>query len=240
MAVRMVGHDITAYPDDFEYITSYHIDNSSIPPYRWQPYRQVCCDCEDDCSDRSKCACQQLTNKKYVAENPSEHSDGMVGYDNGHLYDTVLSGIFECHSGCACRKTCMNRVISKDLRYKFEVFQTKECGWGVRTRQDLPAGVYVSQYMGDLLPDKHLPLRAEVSGDSYFFLLDAETTTEANEPLKKKSRKSTPTEQLHSPETSIPYFPSTNQLHNPNDKKPYTIDGRYRGNFTRFINVSIN
>lgn len=234
----MVGNDISAYPQDFEYITSYYIDSTAVPPYHWQPYRRVCCDCDDGCSDRSKCACQQFTHQQYIAENPLERSGGMVGYDNGHLYDTVSSGLFECHSGCACRMTCTNRLISRDLQYKFEVFQTNDRGWGVRTRQDLPAGSYVSHYMGDLLPDKDLRLRAEVSGDSYFFLLDTESTADACEPPKKKSRLAAEHVQLLGPPVS--YFPSTNLPHNPNDKKPYSIDGRYRANFTRFINVSID
>lgn len=239
LPVRLVGDDISQFPDDFEYVNGYYIDSYAVPPYHWHPYRKVCCDCTDACADRTKCACQRFTHDNYIAENPSESSSATHGFEYCNLFGVVSSGVFECHDGCSCRKTCMNRVISRRLRFHFEVFHTKERGWGVRTRQDLPPGVYVSNYVGDLMPDNHLSERAEVSGDSYFFLLQTEAAEKLKGPPKKKARKSTaklPADPLH---PFLSYFPLTEQTANPKDRMPYTLDARYRSNFTRFINVSV-
>lgn len=228
------------FPSDFEYITGYYIDSHAVPPYHWHPYRKICCDCKDTCSDRTKCACQQFTHNNYISENPTERSTDIQGFEYGHLYNGVSSGVFECHDGCACRKTCMNKVISRRQRFRLEVFQTKERGWGVRTRQDLPAGVYISNYVGDLLPDDHLNERAEVSGDSYFFILKTEGPIVTSKPPKKRARKSTPKKdnETNPLQPFLAYFPLTVQSANPKDKKPYSLDARYRSNLSRFMNVS--
>lgn len=240
LPVRLVGHNIAAYPKDLQYIEGYNIDSFAVPSYFWHPHRKVCCDCDGICSDRTKCACQRLTRQTFEAAYPADVISDPCGYDYGTLGKAVTSGIFECHSDCSCSKVCANRVIQKPLRYKFEVFQTKNCGWGVRTRQDLPSGVYVSHYIGDLLPDDYLAERADISGDSYFFILDSQyAKDEKDQPPAKKPRLSTPKKPQDPLKTQMPYFPVTTKSENPKDKIPYTIDARYRSNFTRFINVSV-
>lgn len=199
----------------------------------------MCCDCDGICSDRTKCACQRLTRQTFEAAYPADVISDPCGYDYGTLGKAVTSGIFECHSDCSCSKVCANRVIQKPLRYKFEVFQTKNCGWGVRTRQDLPSGVFVSHYIGDLLPDDYLTDRADISGDSYFFILDSQySKDDKDQPPAKKRRLSTPNRTIDALQPYLSYFPVTTNSENLKDKTPYTVDARYRYNFTRFINVS--
>jgi histone-lysine N-methyltransferase SETDB1 len=50
----------------------------------------VCCDCEDDCSDKSKCACWQLTVSHTVASNPEARVHPNVGYEFRRLLVPIL------------------------------------------------------------------------------------------------------------------------------------------------------
>jgi [histone H3]-N6,N6-dimethyl-lysine9 N-methyltransferase len=56
----------------------------------------VGCDCKDDCSDKSKCGCWQLTVGGATYGNPHIEKD-YVGYTNKRLLDPVITGIYECN-----------------------------------------------------------------------------------------------------------------------------------------------
>lgn len=96
----------------------------------------VCCNCEDDCSDSNKCACQLLTVNS--AKNYSEGAQ--VGYNYKKLNSQVISGIYECNSECKCKKTCLNRIVQNGVFVKLQVYKTRSKGWGVRTLHHIPKG----------------------------------------------------------------------------------------------------
>ncbi|XP_018016350.2 LOW QUALITY PROTEIN: histone-lysine N-methyltransferase SETDB1-like [Hyalella azteca] len=96
----------------------------------------VCCSCTDDCQDKSRCECWQLTlesNKRL----PPKLQLNDPGYVHRRLYEQVTSGIFECNSRCACKHTCQNRVVQNPLRIKLQLFKTARRGWGVRTLHEM-------------------------------------------------------------------------------------------------------
>lgn len=245
MPIRVVGRIGDDFPEDFEYIVGYYIDSHTIPPYFWHPYRKMCCDCTDMCADKNNCACQRLARDNLMREYPDRKATSW-GYKNGLLTTPLPTNIYECHAGCKCHKNCVNRVIQYPLRFNIEIFKTRDRGWGVRTLQDLPAGAYISHYTGDLLTESNLLERAEVSGDSYFLVLAAQSDmadADVKRPPAKKARRSAgtgdkPEVVIQQNKAFVPYFPLTINEENPKDKTAYSIDSRYRGNFTRFINVS--
>ncbi|CAG0908053.1 unnamed protein product [Cyprideis torosa] len=130
----------------------------------------VCCDCKDDCIDKSNCACQKLTSECAVAINDSPDA----GYTYRRLCNQFRSGLYECNSRCACNRAkerCMNRVVQFPFNWKFQVFKTEKKGWGLRCLHDLPKGSFICTYVGQLLGD----LQAEEEGmvsDKYFAQLD--------------------------------------------------------------------
>lgn len=238
----MVGKDFSGFPEDLEYITKYEIDSDEIPPYYWNPYRKTCCNCVDnDCSDPEKCSCLRLTRDVHLAhEHPSEQIDAKsFGYQHNRLYESIPTGIFECHSSCKCTKSCGNRVVQKPLSHRLEIFKTKDCGWGVRALNDLPKGAFISRYVGDLLPDAELDERATDTGDTYFFTLSTRENVDLDARRSKRTKKSK-TNQYAFEEKHIyvNYFPSMIRF-NTKDKKWYAVDAKRRGNFTRFVNVCI-
>lgn len=57
----------------------------------------ICCDCEDDCQDKEKCACWQMTMSGVSFKLAAEEDEQLVGYENRRLKNHVLSGIYECN-----------------------------------------------------------------------------------------------------------------------------------------------
>jgi len=80
----------------------------------------VCCDCEDDCADKDKCPCWQLTIQGTKAS-PDDKVNPNVGYVNRRLKENVPTGIYECNPYCKCKRTCLNRVAQHPLRAKLQV-----------------------------------------------------------------------------------------------------------------------
>ncbi|XP_022904964.2 histone-lysine N-methyltransferase eggless [Onthophagus taurus] len=137
----------------------------------------VCCDCTDDCLDRSKCACWQLTLQclKYMEKGTDPKS---VGYQYRRLLEPIFSGIYECNSRCHCRHTCLNRVVQNPMQHKLQVFKTDSRGWGIRSLSDIPEGSFVCIYAGSLLTEEMANLDGKSYGDEYLAELDFIETAE--------------------------------------------------------------
>lgn len=130
-------------------------DNSEAPPLIYSNIRTptegvnlnldpafLCgCDCTDDCMDKTKCQCWQLTLAGAKYGNPDTPID-KVGYEFKRLYEHVPLGIYECNSNCKCKSNCLNRVVQEPLKIKLQVFKTVNRGWGIRTLNDLPKGCF--------------------------------------------------------------------------------------------------
>uniref|UniRef100_A0A674PAH2 Pre-SET domain-containing protein n=1 Tax=Takifugu rubripes TaxID=31033 RepID=A0A674PAH2_TAKRU len=93
----------------------------------------TCCDCVDGCSDAKQCAC--------------------VVADRATLFTlTYVHSVYECGPWCGCdRARCQNRLVQRGIRLRLQVFQTDNCGWGVRCRDDLDRGMFVCTYAGELV-----------------------------------------------------------------------------------------
>ncbi|OAD54674.1 Histone-lysine N-methyltransferase eggless [Eufriesea mexicana] len=77
------------------------------------------CDCEDDCQDKTKCQCWQLTIQGATLGGRVPNTS--VGYVYKRLPEPVTTGIYECNSGCKCAiKTCLNRVVQHPLTLKLQ------------------------------------------------------------------------------------------------------------------------
>ncbi|VVA28021.1 PREDICTED: histone-lysine N-methyltransferase [Prunus dulcis] len=93
----------------------------------------------------------------------------------GHLLQNFIK---ECWSKCWCNKKCGNRIVQQSITVKLQVFLTPEGkGWGLRTLEDLPAGAFVCEYVGEILTNTELHERNVGSPGNkntcYQVLLDA-------------------------------------------------------------------
>lgn len=129
------------------------------------------CDCEDDCQDKEKCQCWQLTIKGATLGGKMPNT--AVGYMYKRLPEPVTTGIYECNSGCKCSvKTCLNRVVQHPLRLKLQVFKTGPRGWGIRCLNDIPHGAFICIYAGRLLTEQGANEGGKNYGDEYLAELD--------------------------------------------------------------------
>nr|CAD7392358.1 unnamed protein product [Timema cristinae] len=124
------------------------------------------CNCEDDCNDRSKCSCWQLTIQG-TGYGSSGVVDTTIGYNYKRLPEPVITGIYECNSRCKCSTTCMNRVAQQPLQLRLQVFKTENRGWGIRTLHDIPQGTFICIYAGHLLTDQEANEGGKNYGDEY-------------------------------------------------------------------------
>lgn len=129
------------------------------------------CDCEDDCLDKTKCQCWQLTIAGAKFGNPNTPPEE-VGYEFKRLPEPVPTGIYECNANCKCKLNCLNRVAQQPLQMKLQVFKTVNRGWGLRCLNDVPKGSFICCYAGHLLTEQHANEAGENLGDEYFAELD--------------------------------------------------------------------
>ncbi|GFQ01050.1 histone-lysine n-methyltransferase h3 lysine-9 specific suvh5 [Phtheirospermum japonicum] len=136
-------------PPEFTYVTS------TIYPSWYKPVNPVGCDCVNGCSDSRQCPC--------VVKNGGE-----IPYNEKGLIIKVKKGeVHECGLLCKCPPTCMNRVGQHGPRYRLEIFKTEKRGWGVRSRDHIPSGGLICEYLGEFLREKEADLR--IGGDEYLF-----------------------------------------------------------------------
>lgn len=141
----------------FNYITSYDFDHIDVE--KQNDLGRMGCNCVDNCRDKSKCSCWQLTvqrklNKAHESIRDYKRHE-KIGYKHMRLKRIVGSGIVECGGNCkCCAEKCVNRVAQTGMQHNLEVFRTKNKGWGVRTQHDLPAGIFITPYIGVVLTSK--------------------------------------------------------------------------------------
>uniref|UniRef100_A0A803PYI2 Uncharacterized protein n=1 Tax=Cannabis sativa TaxID=3483 RepID=A0A803PYI2_CANSA len=156
------------------------------------------CDCIDGCSDSNTCSC-------------AVKNGGEIPYSsNGTAVDGKLF-LYEC-GPCKCPPSCHNRVSQYGLKFKLENFKTKLRGWGLRSRECIPLGGFICEYIGELLMDEKAEKRAGY--DDYLFDIgkNHDSNTNIDEGL--------------------------NNCEHVDDDSGFTIDAAEYGNVGRFINHS--
>lgn len=152
MPIRVIS--VTGdFPKFGEYVMEYHRNPKSkkVPSYLSEKHDfRSCCDCTDNCSDKTKCkyitfllkkqhfsfknlqffvclystgSCWQLTFGASGIK-PNAFKSSELGYANKRLLHKVSAGIYECNSGCKCNKQCTNRVVTRNIETKLEIFET--------------------------------------------------------------------------------------------------------------------
>ncbi|XP_055858852.1 histone-lysine N-methyltransferase eggless isoform X2 [Episyrphus balteatus] len=158
------------------------------------------CDCEDDCSDKTKCACWKLTYAGAKYGMPSVPTE-MVGYQYKRLYEHVPTGIYECNSRCKCKANCVNRVVQQPLQSKLQVFKTSNRGWGLRCINDVPRGSFICVYAGQMLTEQVANEGGLDAGDEYFAELDyIEVAEQIKEGYESDVHEPEEEEELYNPE----------------------------------------
>lgn len=180
--------DITEGKEGMKVTCINAFDQQKPPPLVYSPNRipmtgvnintdpefMSCCDCTDECFDKSKCACFQMTIRGAKYKNIMEEDEEHISYFWKRLTAVVPTGIYECNSRCKCSKRCLNKVVQQPICVKMLLHRTKARGWGLQTLHDIEKGTFICIYAGNLYTEKDANALCQGldHGDEYFAELD--------------------------------------------------------------------
>jgi len=123
----------------------------------------VGCNCNDFCTRYEDCVCM------------TENIQGPPYSEDGTIQLEVGMPIYECNRLCYCPENCPNRLVQHGPRFPLEIFKTQDKGWAVRSQVDIPKGMFVCEYIGQIITNKDANRRG-ISYDkakcSYLYNLD--------------------------------------------------------------------
>lgn len=245
-----MNEEMTLEDRSFNYILNYKLDYVDVELK--SNLQRTGCDCTDNCQNKAKCSCWQLTVQRSL--NRTLEKDDLknknIGYKNMRLQNIVSSGIVECAANCkCCVDKCVNRIVQHGLQHELELFKTTNRGWGVRTKTDLPPGVFICNYAGDILEESV----ADKRSTKYQFKVpasagDNDSDDDENgpnaEPRPKRSKHLKRYDVIQVMVNYFPPIPGYNTNNYPDSdlggskSGGYIIDALNHGNISRFFNVS--
>ena len=150
--------------ENYEYRKERIIDHKTLQTLPPGQEFVSCCSCNDNCQS-SSCECKQLTRFHMFSEDEDETSC----YQHKRLKPLQATAVFECNRKCPCNPRCPNRVVQNGIKVQMEIFKTAFKGWGVRAKQDIPAGTFICTYSAEVLSGIACDSRAD---DKYLAELD--------------------------------------------------------------------
>ncbi|KAL8227447.1 hypothetical protein R6Q57_015031 [Mikania cordata] len=161
--------DITEGQEDMHIPAVNTIDDTTITGFTYTKHNQVFsnlklppnadgCDCKGYCKNPKTCSCARLNGVDF----PYVRSNG------GRLIE-AKDVVFECGPNCGCGPGCINRISQRGIIYQLEVFRTGDRGWAVKTKDFIPSGAPVCEYIGELRRTNELD---NVGENDYIFEID--------------------------------------------------------------------
>ncbi|XP_063282729.1 histone-lysine N-methyltransferase SETMAR isoform X1 [Pelobates fuscus] len=92
------------------------------------------CDCKETTCAPQTCAC--------------------LPFGANYVSRAILSSqrpILECNVMCKCGESCTNQETQKGLQFQLQVCRITGKGWGLFTKEDIPSGRFVCEYVGEVL-----------------------------------------------------------------------------------------
>ncbi|PWA82982.1 SU(VAR)3-9-4-like protein (chloroplast) [Artemisia annua] len=170
---RLVTSDLTDGQEKLHIPVINTIDDATITGFTYTSSLQVPsnlklppnadgCKCKEDCTNSKTCACAKLNGGDFP----------YVQHRGGRLIK-AKDVVFECGPNCGCGPDCINRISQRKIKYQLEVFRTSDRGWAVKTRDFIPSGAPVCEYIGKL---KRTSEMDKVASNEYIFEIDCEHT----------------------------------------------------------------
>lgn len=139
-----------------QYVASEGIEIPDDPP--------IGCECT---------SCEVKTEKNCC---PGMNGHNMAYTKHAKLRIDVGTPIWECNKKCACTTDCYNRVVQGGRKHKLCIYKTENgCGWGVKALENIKAGSFVVDYVGEVISEEEAADRGkkyDAEGMTYLFDLD--------------------------------------------------------------------
>jgi len=153
--------DLEGPPRQMQYINAYKASEGIHIPD--DPF--IGCECEGGCD---------LKNEKNCCSGSSGFK--LAYTKHAKLRIEVGCPIYECNKRCQCGPDCVNRVVQKGRKHKLQIFRTDNgCGWGVKSLENIKAGSFVVEYVGEVISNEEAERRGkkyDAEGRTYLFDLD--------------------------------------------------------------------
>ncbi|KAL1553915.1 Histone-lysine N-methyltransferase, H3 lysine-9 specific suvh1 [Salvia divinorum] len=81
----------------------------------------------------------------------NQRNDGLLPYSSAGVLLTTKPVIHECGQSCQSPPNCRNRISQAGVKFRLEVFKTKNRGWGLRSWDPIRAGSFICEYAGDIV-----------------------------------------------------------------------------------------
>ncbi|GJU74420.1 histone-lysine N-methyltransferase, H3 lysine-9 specific SUVH4 isoform X1 [Tanacetum coccineum] len=159
---KLVSLDITGGQENLPIPVINTIDDTIITGFTYTKSIQVPsgmklppnaagCKCNGSCTNSKTCACAKLNG-----------GDFPYVQDSGGRLIEAKDVVFECGPNCGCGPGCINRV-----------FRTSDRGWAVKTKDFIPSGAPICEYIGQLRRQREMD---KVDNNEYIFEIDCEQT----------------------------------------------------------------
>ncbi|GLJ39348.1 hypothetical protein SUGI_0803510 [Cryptomeria japonica] len=82
---------------------------------------------------------------------------------------------FSCSSSCGCGEFCVNKPFQQRTVKNLKLSKTEKCGWGVKAGEDIKAGEFLIEYVGEVIDDKTCEERLwkmKERGETNFYLCE--------------------------------------------------------------------
>lgn len=172
-----------------QYIHENLVRSPAIVKYIKNQKRTSFCKCTDGCQNPKKCSCYKYNSSLFKPTYETQiHDNGtMIALQPRAIQATNKNFTFnECHPRCHCHKDlCMNYLTNSQNKHRWKVVvrritkQTTFFGkqknitmWGLFALEQIQAGAFVVDYVGEVLTAKDGDKRGKVYdsiGMSYLF-----------------------------------------------------------------------
>ncbi|GJY97085.1 histone-lysine N-methyltransferase, H3 lysine-9 specific SUVH4 isoform X1 [Tanacetum coccineum] len=170
---KLVSLDITGGQENLPIPVINTIDDTTITGFTYTKSIQVPsgmklppnaagCKCKGSCTNSKTCACAKLNG-----------GDFPYVQDSGGRLIEAKDVVFECGPNCGCGPGCVNRISQREIKYQLEVFRTSDRGWAVKTKDFIPSGAPLCEYIGQLRRQREMD---KVDNNEYIFEIDCEQT----------------------------------------------------------------
>jgi len=128
----------------------------------------------DDPPIGCECSSCEVKTERHCCPGMNGHS--LAYTKHAKLRIDVGTPIWECNKKCACSTDCYNRVVQGGRKHKLCIYRTENgCGWGVKALENIKAGSFVVDYVGEVISDDEAEERGkkyDAEGRTYLFDLD--------------------------------------------------------------------
>jgi SET domain-containing protein len=181
----------------------------------------------------------RFTGKRLRSYKNSPRSYKNEKLDSGHPLH-----IFECNDKCDCNaEDCSNRLTQKPLQLNLQVFETKNCGFGVRCSHDIAKGTFIGNYAGEIITMDEM--RRERNKEYFLELLPLGQCAKTAYRCVKKNKRIERIARERANKTALGLTADNlfTRLRRGRIEKPmfgerYVINAGMIGNFARFFNHS--